>query len=176
MPWCSRVKLAPKSQCQEATTKQRVNHWTKRRVKKHLCILDILKSMGPSEMGLRVPSWLTALQSHAVSSLKGHGDQGKSWMTGKVQIYTHVPKRRSGKLQAHQLQVSPWTHSEMSPQGSCCYDHERQRGHLEEPTWIYQWWMLDQLIAVWVNWKNLLSGRMVVVIWLHFINTFDSLP
>lgn len=119
-------------------------------------------------------SWPKAQQSRSVSPLKGCGEHIKFSTIGKTRIYTQLPKRRSGKQQRSQLQVSPRTHYEIGPYGSCCHERERQ-DNWEDKTWVCQWQMFDQLIAIRDEVTcSVDEGRAEISIWLCFSNTFDA--
>lgn len=104
--------------------------------------------MGPDRMGLRLLRRLTVSIAKSLCFTFE-----RSWETVQVlndwkrQIHTHLPKRRSGKQQRSQLQVSPRIPYEIGPHRSCCHKHERQVTW-EDTTWAGQWQMTDQVIAI----------------------------
>lgn len=128
-------------------------------------------------------SWPKAQQSPSVSPLKSHGEQVQFSMIGKAQIYTRLPKRRSGKQQRSQLQVSPRIHYETGLYVNCCNEEERQ-DNWEDTTWVGQWQMIDQLTAIREE-NSLLSGwrqsrdchltSLQQYKWFSFRNSFRKL-
>lgn len=173
--WCSRVKLAPRVSVPRSNNKangELVSEWELRANRSfwtYESLWDLMGWVWECSEG-----WPKAQQSPSVSPLKDHGEQVKFSMIGKAQIHIHLPKRRSGKQQRSQLQVTPRTHYETGPHRSSCHKHDRQE-NWEDMTWVGPWQMIDQVIAISDEATcSVDEVRAEIVIWLHFSNTIHT--